>query len=268
MNALVSAGQARGNESFPPSDLGIQSQPVVHVFPDTGQAVRTVVIDGEPWFVAADLAEVLGLANIHSSLALLDDDERGIQTMDTPSGLQQLATVNEAGLYSLTFRSRKPAAKQFKRWVTHEVLPAIRRTGTFSVATIDRRELAQMILAEADRADLAEAKAAQLAPAAEAWEVLAEGTGNYSLREAAAILTQDPAINIGQNRLMTFIRDEGMVDGKGRPYAKHNRHLVQRPVSYNHPRTGEPQLTVQLRITPEGIAYLRKRLGGVRQEAA
>jgi Phage antirepressor protein KilAC domain len=136
------------------------------------------------------------------------------------------------------------------------VIPAIITTGTYSATTapaVPALNSPEAILALATAYHEAamqlvgvQRRVAELAPAAEAWEVLAEGTGNYSLREAAAILTQDPAISIGQNRLMTFVRDEGMVDAKGRPYAKHNRHLVQRPVSYNHPRTGEPVLIASI----------------------
>ena len=87
--------------------------------------------------------------------------------------------------------------------------------------------------------------------------------GDYSLRDAAHILNRDPTIAIGQNRLMRFLRDEGLVDRKGVPYAKHSLHLVERPVSYSHPHTGESILTQQIRVTADGIAYLRKRLAGV-----
>ena len=86
---------------------------------------------GEPWFVAADVCKCLGIGNPRSSLALLDTDEKGVHTVDTPGGVQGMATVSEAGLYSLILRSRKPEARDFKRWVTHEVLPAIRRHGGY-----------------------------------------------------------------------------------------------------------------------------------------
>lgn len=92
--------------------------------------VRTVAIDGEPWFVAKDVCEVLEIANPTQALLRLDNDERAMFNI----GRQGEANViNEPGLYSLILRSRKPEAKAFKRWVVHEVLPAIRKTGTFSV---------------------------------------------------------------------------------------------------------------------------------------
>lgn len=77
---------------------------------------------GQPWFVANDVCGALELSNPRSSLALLDEDEKGVHSVDTLGGEQQMVTVNEAGLYTLVLKSRKPEAKAFKRWITHEVL--------------------------------------------------------------------------------------------------------------------------------------------------
>ena len=93
--------------------------------------VRIVEKGGEPWFVAKDICDILALGNPRSSIALLDEDERGVHSMDTPSGKQEMGIISEAGLYSLILRSRKPEAKAFQRWVTHEVLPSIRKTGAY-----------------------------------------------------------------------------------------------------------------------------------------
>lgn len=93
--------------------------------------VRVVMIDEEPWLVVKDLCDALGLSQVNKATLALDEDEKGWTTVPTPGGDQQVSVVNEAGLYSLILRSRKPEAKSFKRWVTHEVLPAIRRTGKY-----------------------------------------------------------------------------------------------------------------------------------------
>lgn len=90
--------------------------------------------NGEPVFVAKDICAILDLGNPRSSIALLDDDEKGVHSVDTPGGKQQMATVTEPGFYKLVMRSRKPEAKAFQRWVTHEVLPALRRDGGYMVA--------------------------------------------------------------------------------------------------------------------------------------
>lgn len=100
--------------------------------------VRVVDVDGEPWFVARDVCECLELGNPRTSIALLDEDEKGVHTMDTPGGQQEMSIVSEAGLYSLILRSRKPEAKAFKRWITHEVLPSIRKTGGYGQWNLPR----------------------------------------------------------------------------------------------------------------------------------
>jgi anti-repressor protein len=252
------------------NSLAVRTEtPETYLFPDTGQRVRIVTVGSDPWFNAADVAAVLGLANMHSSLALLDDDERSVHTMETPGGPQSLAIVSEAGMYSLILRSRRPEAKAFKRWVVHSVLPSIRRTGTFSIpaqatpasiAALTPREVAQLILAEADRADAAERQADAFEAAADAWTALGDATGDYSLREAALILTRDHGVETGQNRLMKALARLDMVDSHGRPYARHNTHLVARPITWTHP-SGEPRLSYQIRVTVAGLEYLRKRLG-------
>lgn len=97
--------------------------------------VRTLLIDDQPWFVAADLCAALSIVNPSRALSRLDDDEKGVHSMNTLGGTQNLSTVNESGLYSLILTSRKAEAKRFKKWVTAEVLPAIRQHGRYDIAT-------------------------------------------------------------------------------------------------------------------------------------
>lgn len=127
---------------------------------EDSQHVRVVRdVEGDPEFVAADVCRMLEHSNPSAAVAGLDVDERGLRNVETPSGDQQMVTVTEAGLYSLIIRSRKPEAKTIKRWITHEVLPAIRRTGTYShypaqpTELPSKRQLAQMVIDAEDRAD-------------------------------------------------------------------------------------------------------------------
>lgn len=103
----------------------------IQVFDFEDNAVRVVDIDGEPWFVAADVCRVLDLSNPSKACADLDDDEKGLTNSYTPGGTQEMRVINESGLYNLIFRSRKPEAKKFRKWVTAEVLPSIRKTGMY-----------------------------------------------------------------------------------------------------------------------------------------
>lgn len=92
-------------------------------------AIRTIIIENEPWFVGKDVAEALGFKNPRQGLSTnVADEDKGVHSVDTPSGTQQMTIINESGLYSLILSSKLPSAKRFKHWVTSEVLPAIRKT--------------------------------------------------------------------------------------------------------------------------------------------
>lgn len=103
------------------------------LFDFEGYEVRTLGDADNPCFVAADVCRVLGLQNVSRALSKFDDNEKGIALVDTPGGKQSLLYVTESGLYVLAFKSRKPAAKRFRRWVTSEVLPSVRTSGQYSV---------------------------------------------------------------------------------------------------------------------------------------
>lgn len=93
--------------------------------------IRAIEKDGEPWFVAADVCRALELSDTSKALERLDDDEKGTSSIRTPGGKQEMNVVNEPGLYSLVLGSRKPEAKVFKRWITHDVIPSIRKHGAY-----------------------------------------------------------------------------------------------------------------------------------------
>ena len=97
--------------------------------------IRVVMIDDNPWWVATDVCAALEIANNRDALTRLDDDEKGVASTDTLGGKQDMAIVNEPGLYSLILGSRKPEAKAFKRWITHDVLPSIRQIGRYVLPT-------------------------------------------------------------------------------------------------------------------------------------
>ena len=101
--------------------------------PDFGD-IRTVEIDGEAWFVGKDVAEALGYEKPSDAVRKhVDDDDKGISKMETPSGMQNMTIINESGLYALVFGSKLDSAKKFKKWVTSEVLPAIRKNGSYTM---------------------------------------------------------------------------------------------------------------------------------------
>ncbi len=114
--------------------------PVVS-FNFVAQSIRVIMRGDEPWFVTADVCSALTIANSRDAVSKLDDDEKGVANTDTPGGNQELSIINESGLYSLILTSRKPEAKKFKKWVTSEVLPAIRKTGRYEAPDFVAEEL-------------------------------------------------------------------------------------------------------------------------------
>jgi prophage antirepressor-like protein len=244
-------------------------------FPVTGQPVRTATFRGEPAVVANDVCAVLEHSNPRQAVAKLPEHMKGVTEVDTPGGTQQMTVLTEAGVYRLVMRSNLPAAVAFQDWLAETVLPAIRRTGSYTVPSapvqLSPRELAQLVIAEADRADVAEARIAEIEPAADAWQVLASGDGDYSVADAAKILSRDPAIKkLGRDRLFTVLDEANWIyrqqaDGKWRTYqsAVNAGRLSELPQSHYHPKTGVLVLDPpQVRVTPKGIADLRTLLGG------
>lgn len=107
----------------------------IQTFDFEGVPVRDVLVGREPWFVGKDVCGILGIADHNQALSSIPDDERGGYNVPTLRGEQEMICVNEPGLYRLIFKSRKPEAERFKKWVFHEVLPAIRATGTYQAKT-------------------------------------------------------------------------------------------------------------------------------------
>ena len=142
--------------------------------------LRIVERDGEHWFVAKDVCSALGLGNNRQAVSRLDEDEKRVISSDTPGGKQELQAVNEPGLYSLVLSSRKPEAKAFKRWVTHEVLPAIRKDGGYMVARDETPEetMARALLMADSTIRRQRALIADLEPRAELGEAMSAADGS------------------------------------------------------------------------------------------
>ena len=110
--------------------------------------VRTLVVNNEPWFVGNDVARILGYSQTAKAVREhVDADDKGVSVLDTPGGNQQVTIISESGLYSLILSSKLPTAKQFKHWVTSEVLPAIRKTGGYMISKAD--DTPELIMARA-----------------------------------------------------------------------------------------------------------------------
>lgn len=118
----------------------------IQVFEYQNNKVRTVDMDGAPWFVLKDVCEVLGLGNSRMVSDRLDEDEKGVSKIDTLGGVQNVTIINESGLYNVILRSDKPEAKPFRKWVTSEVLPSIRKTGSYTMPKLSKEMQALFLL--------------------------------------------------------------------------------------------------------------------------
>lgn len=118
----------------------------IQVFEYQSNKVRTVDMDGAPWFVLKDVCEVLGLGNSRMVSDRLDEDEKGVSKIDTLGGVQNVTIINESGLYNVILRSDKPEAKPFRKWVTSEVLPSIRKTGSYTMPKLSKEMQALFLL--------------------------------------------------------------------------------------------------------------------------
>ncbi|WP_040281673.1 phage antirepressor KilAC domain-containing protein [Tessaracoccus massiliensis] len=236
--------------------------------------VRVVTIDGEPWFVLNDLAKVLGLTRSASQIKdRLDGGVRQTYPLPTAGGTQHTTIVSEAGMYEVVIRSDKPEAATFRRWITTEVLPSIRKTGSYGVAReLTRRELALMVVEAEDALELERQKVAELEPSARAWAHMAATDGDMSVDHAAKVLARDPQISMGRNRLFDYMHTIGWTFRQGPRNAWHAyqaqidagrlAHKLSGPF-LNH-RTGDYEIPAPtLRITAKGLSALHRKLGGI-----
>lgn len=187
-----------------------------------GAALRTLTDEnGEPWFVAKDVCDILGHSNVSMALDRLDDDERSKSNLGRQG---ETNIVNEAGLYVLVLGSRKPEAHEFKRWVTHDVLPQIRKTGGY-IPTTDEDDdmtiLAKAVMIgqrtmEEQKRRIAEqqSRIVELEPKALFADAVAASDGTCLVGELAKMLRQN-GLNIGQNRLFQLLRDDGFFGKSG-----------------------------------------------------
>ena len=235
--------------------------------------VRVVTIEGEPWFVLADLCRILGLEQVNRVKARLHDgDTSSTPIRDALGRIQNATVVSEPGMYEVVIRSDKPEAAAFRRWITGTVLPEIRKTGGYSArpALTDDEIVAQALAITTHRVKELESVVEELTPDANAWRKLADSDGNYGVADAAKILTQDPTISIGRNRLFDFMAERKWIyrhGGRRGGWCAYQSQvdlgrLHERPATpFLNRKTGEYELPAPtIRVTAKGLAELHRLL--------
>lgn len=225
--------------------------------------------NGEPWFFTKDICDILNLGNPRSSVALLDADEKGVHIMDTPGGRQEVSIVSEPGMYSLVLKSRRPEAKEFKRWITHEVIPSIRKHGAYATpATIDNIindpdfgiRLLQELKAERDKSAELTAKIEADKPKVEFAEALETSTNSITVKQFSVLLAQR-GCKTGEKRLFNELREDGFLLSYGNYYNEPAQRYMDMKLFEVKTGTyttayGETRNSRQTLITPKGLQYL------------
>lgn len=231
-----------------------------------GHSLRVVVRDGDPWFVAADACRVLDIADVRQALDRLDDDERGLCPVPTPGGTQEVRCVSESGLYLLVLGSRKPEARAFKRWITREVIPSIRKTGSYGsdpIALLGDPSVLRTLLGnyaervqrlEADVADR-ETRIAADAPKVEVFDRIVASGDTEGFRAAAKLVHEATGANEAEFRSLMIQRKwVQRLDGRLMPahVGIDRKYVTTREREWSDIEGGQ-HVKAELRITQKGI---------------
>nr|DAF27340.1 MAG TPA: repressor domain protein [Caudoviricetes sp.] len=187
---------------------------------DSFGLVRTLEINGEPWLVGKDVAEALEYSNPRKAIGdHMDDEDKGVTKCDTLGGSQDLTVINESGLYSLILSSKLPTAKAFKRWVTSEVLPAIRKHGVYAteelIANPDLAiEAFKALKEEREARKVLEAENTAMKPKALFADAVSASHTSILIGELAKLIKQN-GVDIGQKRLFDWLREQGFLMKSG-----------------------------------------------------
>lgn len=240
----------------------------IQIFNYNSNEVRTIQRDGEPWFVLRDVCGVLALGTPTKVAERLDEDEKGVSQIHTPGGDQSMTIINESGLYNVILRSDKPEAKPFRKWVTSEVLPTIRRHGMYATAeTVEKMladpdttiKLLETIKAEREARKALEAQAEADKPKVLFADAVSASHTSILVGDLAKLLRQN-GVEIGQNRLFRFLRDHGYLCKDGGRYNLPTQRSMDREwfqvkeTTINQP-DGSIRVTRTVKVTGKGQQY-------------
>ena len=232
----------------------------LQIFKYNGKEVRTIQKDGEPWWVLKDVCEVLGLSSPHKVFDRLDEDEKGRNQIPTPGGEQEMTVINESGLYNVILRSDKPEAKPFRKWVTSEVLPSIRKNGGYIAnqenltpeqIVANALIVAQNIISQKDK------QIEQMKPKAEFFDAVADSRTAISMNEVSKVLGIK---GYGRNNLFEFLRNNGILDRWNVPYQRYIDCGWFRVIEQKYTRQGEPCVTTKTLVYQKGVDAIRKKI--------
>lgn len=218
--------------------------------------VRTVRIDDEPWFVGKDVAEILGYSNTRDALLRhVDDEDKDTVVIPDGIGNPNQTIINESGLYSLILSSKLESAKKFKRWVTSEVIPQIRKTGSYH-APKTYAEALRRLADEAEKMEALQKQNQLMQPKAEFFDAVTDSKTAIPLGDVAKILD----MGIGRNKLFEFLRQKNILTYDNRPYQKYIDAGYFRVIEQKYEVNGEVRINIKTLVFQKGIDWIRKQL--------
>ena len=244
--------------------------------------IRTVEKDGEPWWVLADVCKVLEISNSRNVSSRLETDEKGVTLVDTLGGTQQMTIINESGLYAVILRSDKPQAKPFRKWVTNEVLPSIRKHGAYMTDhTLEQAltspdfliQLATQLKEEKEQRKRLEVKVEQDRPKVLFAESVSASKTSILVGELAKILKQN-GVDTGQTRLFAWMRENGyLIKRRGNDYNMHTQRAMEmklfevKETSVTH-SDGHISVNKTPKVTGKGQVYFVNKIMAKRNRQA
>lgn len=236
------------------------------------QQVRTVLIENDPWFVGKDIATILGYAKTADAVRKhIDKEDKGVFVLETPGGKQPVTIINESGLYSLILSSKMPDAKVFKRWVTSEVLPTIRKHGAYMTdekafdVVHNKNGLADLLQQAADQLKQKDIEIAEMKPKALFADSVATSHTTILIGELAKILRGN-GIDIGANRLFAWMREHGyLINRKGSDWNMPTQKSMDlglfkiKETTINH-SNGSTSISKTPKVTGKGQQYFVNKL--------
>ncbi len=218
--------------------------------------VRTVIINNEPMFCLGDLCKVLELTAKGVKQRLDDEVISNYPIEDSLGRTQNTLFVSEDGLYDVILESRKESAKRFRKWVTSEVLPSIRKTGSYHLPSTYKEALIQLV-AQVEENERLQLENKELKPKAEFFDAVADSKTAISMNEVAKVLAIK---GYGRNNLFEFLRKESILDKYNVPYQKYVDCGWFRVIEQKYMKNGEPQVTTKTLVYQKGVDGIRKRV--------
>ena len=220
--------------------------------------VRTVTKNNEPLFCLIDICKALDIKNATDVAKRLEDDEVTRLNLGSQNG--ETNFVTESGLYAVVLRSDKPNAKKFRKWVTSEILPSIRKTGGYIAGQeqmSDDELLAKALLVAQRQIEQRNAQIAEMKPKAEFFDAVADSKTAISMNEVAKVLNIK---GYGRNNLFEFLRNEGILDGRNVPYQRYVDCGWFRVIEQKYMRNGEPNISIKTLVYQKGVNAIRKKV--------